>query len=262
MQEVTKSDAKSDAVEKSDAVKKSNAVEKSHAAKSDAMREEARKLLADGKVTRVLAWKRGDFEFDASPAFFYRADELDDFIYNKYCTSLSKYMIKAAKEEGVTLVFLRPCDFRQFDKNESPTCKNKPHIIEIECEPNPGLERCQVCTEIPESKNKLAGVIELETKTNDERFEFWRGELSRCIRCNACRNACPACTCKKCVFEPQKANVTPFEEQMFHIIRSHHVAGKCADCGECTRVCPQDIPLHYLSRKIIKEIDELDGEYV
>ncbi len=101
----------------------------------------------------------------------------------------------------------------------------------------------------------------------DERFAFWQGELSRCIRCNACRDVCPACTCEKCVFDnpesgvENKAPVTSFEEQMFHIIRAFHVAGRCTDCGECSRVCPQHIPLHLLNRKFIKDIDAFYGEY-
>ncbi|MBQ3182674.1 MAG: 4Fe-4S ferredoxin, partial [Clostridia bacterium] len=37
-------------------------------------------------------------------------------------------------------------------------------------------------------------VAALEAMTPDERFAFWQNELSRCIRCNACRDACPACT--------------------------------------------------------------------
>ena len=52
-----------------------------------------------------------------------------------------------------------------------------------------------------------------------------------------------------------------FEEKMFHIIRAFHVAGRCTDCGECSRVCPQGIPLHLFNRKFIKDIDELYGEY-
>ena len=58
-----------------------------------------------------------------------------------------------------------------------------------------------------------------------------------------------------------KAAANSFEEKMFHIIRAFHVAGRCTDCGECSRVCPQHIPLHLLNRKFIKDIDEFYGEY-
>ena len=110
-------------------------------------------------------------------------------------------------------------------------------------------------------------LAKLEAMTADERFAFWKKELSKCIRCNACRNVCPACNCTKCVFDnpnsevSAKANANSFEEQMFHIIRAFHVAGRCTDCGECSRVCPQNIPLHLLNRKFISDIDRLYGEY-
>ena len=110
-------------------------------------------------------------------------------------------------------------------------------------------------------------VEKLENMTAQERYDFWRSELSKCIRCNACRNVCPACTCEKCVFDnpssgvENKAAANSFEENMFHIIRAFHVAGRCTDCGECSRVCPQNIPLHLLNRKFIKDINELYGTY-
>ena len=146
------------------------------------------------------------------------------------------------------------------------------------------LERCTVCKgkthmvydeligaaegeEAGPVGNRFTKVEELEALSPEERFAFWQNELSKCIRCNACRNACPACSCLKCVFDGpqfdsvQKANVDSFEEQMFHIIRAFHVAGRCTDCGECSRVCPQGIPLHLLNRKFIKDINEFYGEY-
>ena len=57
-----------------------------------------------------------------------------------------------------------------------------------------------------------------------------------------------------------KANADDFEENLYHIIRSFHVCGRCTDCGECSRVCPEKIPLHLLNRKYIKDIHELYGD--
>ena len=142
-------------------------------------------------------------------------------------------------------------------------------------------ERCRVCkSKLLLGCDELIGeqgeacssarfdeVARLEAMTPDDRFAFWRGELSRCIRCNACRNVCPACSCEKCVFDnpasgaENKAAANSFEENLFHIIRAFHVAGRCTDCGECSRVCPQHIPLHLLNRKFIKDINALYGDY-
>lgn len=137
-------------------------------------------------------------------------------------------------------------------------CKSKKHVAYDELLGEDG--------EVLES-GRFDEVEKLEKMTADERFAFWQGELSRCIRCNACRDVCPACTCEKCVFDnpnsgvENKAAANSFEEKMFHIIRAFHVAGRCTDCGECSRVCPQHIPLHLLNRKFIKDIDGFYGEY-
>ena len=139
------------------------------------------------------------------------------------------------------------------------SCKGKTHQIKDEE---------IILNEMPApANNRFDEVEKLEAMTADERFAFWREQLQKCIRCNACRNVCPACSCVKCVFDnpasgiSAKANDDKFEEQLFHIIRAFHVSGRCTDCGECSRVCPQNIPLHLLNRKFIKDIDSLYGEY-
>ena len=143
------------------------------------------------------------------------------------------------------------------------------------------LERCHVCKGkdhvifdelLGESCDTIDGdrfaeVAKIEAMSPEEKFAFFQAELSKCIRCNAGRNVCPAGSCRKCVFDStkfdsaQKANATTFEEKMFHIIRAFHVAGRCTDCGECSRVCPQGIPLHLFNRKFIKDINELYGDF-
>jgi len=143
------------------------------------------------------------------------------------------------------------------------------------------LERCHVCkgkehkifdelmgeSADTSDADRFAEVAKIEAMSPEEKFAYFQSELSKCIRCNACRNVCPACSCRKCVFDStkfdsaQKANTTSFEEKMFHIIRAFHVAGRCTDCGECSRVCPQGIPLHLFNRKFIKDIDTLYGDY-
>lgn len=139
------------------------------------------------------------------------------------------------------------------------TCKSRRHAVYDELIGEEGGDR--------PGCGRFDLVEKLEKMTSEERFEFWRGELSRCIRCNACRNVCPACTCEQCVFDnpnsgiSQKAAADTFEENMYHIIRAFHVAGRCTDCGECSRVCPENIPLHLLNRKFIKDINSLYGEY-
>jgi ferredoxin len=45
----------------------------------------------------------------------------------------------------------------------------------------------------------------------------------------------------------------------WHVVRAMHLAGRCAGCAECERVCPMDIPLNLLNRKMAQELKELYG---
>ena len=153
---------------------------------------------------------------------------------------------------------IKSLDKKDLLQERCENCKSKKHVYYDELIGEEG----QVI-----DNNRFDEVEKLEKMTADERFNFWQNELSRCIRCNACRDVCPACTCEKCVFDnpnsgvENKSPANEFEEKMFHIIRAFHVAGRCTDCGECSRVCPQHIPLHLLNRKFIKDINTFYGDY-
>ena len=187
---------------------------------------------------------------------------------------LGKLDIEKIKAKGVSFV----TDVEVEDKKVKVTSLYGEEVLD---KPEVVLSKCAVCNKTHQVKdeeiilherperdvNRFEEVEKLENMTEDERFAFWREQLSKCIRCNACRNVCPACSCVKCVFDnpasgiAAKANNSEFEENMFHVIRAFHVAGRCTDCGECSRVCPQNIPLHLLNRKFIKDIDGLYGEF-
>ncbi len=142
-------------------------------------------------------------------------------------------------------------------------------------------ERCKGCkTSIPslydvlisqkEQKTQAPGLEEdpyeavrkFEAKSIEERFKFWQGEFSRCIRCYACRQICPLCYCPRCVADQaipawfSRATVLK-GNFAWNVTRAIHLAGRCIDCGECERACPVGIPLREINKKIEKDIKEL-----
>lgn len=97
----------------------------------------------------------------------------------------------------------------------------------------------------------------------EERFQHWQDEMQRCIRCYACRNACPMCVCRDhCVASSRNPHWVSAaddtrEKWMFQLIHAMHLAGRCVECGECQRACPVDIPILKIKRKLNKEFKEL-----
>jgi ferredoxin len=133
---------------------------------------------------------------------------------------------------------------------ECPTPKEYDILLGEPRPPSPNLEASQ--------KN----LEKLDAMSPAERWEFWKSEFTRCIRCYACRNVCPACFCKRCFVEesePQWVLPVPRwqDNLIFQVVRNIHVAGRCTDCGGCERVCPVNIPLRSLTKKMYDIVDEL-----
>jgi len=107
-----------------------------------------------------------------------------------------------------------------------------------------------------------ASVAEIEAIDAQEKRAFWDEHLSRCLRCDACRNICPVCYCERCVLDetfplwvPRRTEL--IDNRLYHSIRFMHVAGRCVDCGECERTCPVGIPLRLIAKKLEKDALEM-----
>lgn len=87
------------------------------------------------------------------------------------------------------------------------------------------------------------------------RYEQFATESDCCIRCYACREACPMCYCAECFvdhLEPRwmESTVSPAGTQGWQIIRAFHQTGRCVSCGACERACPMNIEMCYLTDKL------------
>jgi formate dehydrogenase subunit beta len=116
----------------------------------------------------------------------------------------------------------------------------------------------------PAPGDAFARVREQEARTPAERWAWLEAELSRCIRCYACRQACPACYCEECFAEQRNPAwigpaTAPEDVVAFHLVRAFHTAGRCVECGECERACPMNIELRTLSAKLVKDVKEKYG---
>jgi len=102
-------------------------------------------------------------------------------------------------------------------------------------------------------------VEEFAAQSAEERHDWFQKEAERCIRCYACREACPMCYCTECFvdhIEPRwtESGATPAGMQGWHIVRAFHQTGRCTSCGACERACPMDIKMTYLTEKLNQDM--------
>ncbi|MTI82142.1 MAG: 4Fe-4S dicluster domain-containing protein [Firmicutes bacterium] len=130
---------------------------------------------------------------------------------------------------------------------------------------NPVIYDELIGEEQPAKEPNFEDIEKFEALSAEERAQYLAKEMEKCIRCYACRNACPMCYCDTCFVDestPQwiskRANSAK-DNLIFQGVRVFHQLGRCADCGACERACPMGINLSLLTRKGVKDVKETYG---
>jgi formate dehydrogenase subunit beta len=169
-----------------------------------------------------------------------------------------KEILEAEEKDG-TLI-LKGRDFSETVNKEEflyHSCKTCTHR-------NPVMYDILIGDKVEENQgiDVYEEVKQFEAKSADERWQGFTDEMSKCIRCYACRNSCPFCYCQECFVDSSQprwiGKTTDLSDTaIFHVVRAFHTAGRCVDCGACERACPIGINLGMLTKKIEKDIKEL-----
>ena len=112
--------------------------------------------------------------------------------------------------------------------------------------------------------DRYADVRAIEAMATQEKWDYFEQLLAPCLRCYACRNACPLCYCPTCFVDeamPQWVGKSqnPIDVRTFHFLRAYHCAGRCTDCGSCERACPVGINMRMFTKKLEKDAYEQWG---
>lgn len=120
-------------------------------------------------------------------------------------------------------------------------------------------------------KEKLFGEIDKKLDGLNGLVELF----GRCIGCHGCSKVCPICYCKLCEFESPESEYKPsnYEAEVkkrgglkvppetiyYQLGRMTHVGISCVGCGSCEDVCPVNIPLAIIFKKIGESVQKMFG---
>ena len=260
------------------------------------IRCEAEQLLSEGRVTAIIGYAAARRKGSSQPIIISQANDAVKLIFSAACVNnLAVYLTrKEISKSGRIGIVVKGCDLKAVLGliGESQLKREDLYLIGVPCvgvlastiQPDTPLtgdsiapKCCECDAHLPvgcdfvspqqpfatELEKKYASEIaRLEALTPSERWAYWKEQFSKCIKCYACRQVCPLCFCEQCLCDrnkPQMVETTPRPagNTAWHIVRAMHLAGRCAGCAECERVCPMDIPLNLLNRKMAKELKEL-----
>ncbi|MGL4942361.1 MAG: 4Fe-4S dicluster domain-containing protein [Thermoguttaceae bacterium] len=256
------------------------------------LRELARSLLTDAdnekRVDLVIGFGNvGDSE--VAPIFVTDANNVDRLVWSDACVAnLATYLHRPeVKKFNRVAIVVKGCDAKSLAvlEAESQIDRKRLVVIGVACSgvayDGKVLARCNVCdVQMPRGcdvvvgeatsqnvspQERYAAVQAFCAKPREERWEYWKRELSRCLKCYACRQVCPLCYCQQCIVDknrPQRIETSSHLQGnvAWNVTRAFHLAGRCTMCGSCGAVCPVGIDLGLLNASLAKTAEEqFDG---
>jgi ferredoxin len=258
----------------------------------------ARQLLSDETVNVVIGYEEGPRGI--RPCFITKPEDAERLVFTTRCVqNLAVYLSPRRSnvvQLGKAAVVVKGCDNRAVAGLVRETQIKRENVVVIgvrcggvvldpfgpdELTANTVADRCPGCTvREPQFTDHLVGelpppppgeariearIAELQAASPDARWDFWIGEMTKCVRCNACREVCPMCYCSRCVqdkTQPQWIESSPHARGnlAWQLTRVMHQAGRCVGCNECERACPVDIPLGLLNRRVQSVVMERFGQ--
>jgi formate dehydrogenase subunit beta len=240
-------------------------------------RTTVKELLANGTIKMAIGYRPGSTPDRRRPLFIRTSEEADQLVLDSTCmTNLSGYLVTEGllSDEKRVGIFLRPEGIRSINILAAEYQLNADQIVifgfdstGIQVRPLDGRhvsEFSGLLNEIKENPpviHKEVLLERIEKMDAKERFDFWQEEFSRCIKCYACRQACPMCYCRRCIVDsnqPQWVNTSSHTLGNFewNIVRAFHLSGRCVQCGNCDRACPVNIPLRLINQRMANEVLE------
>jgi len=252
------------------------------------LQEKAAELLTDKKVEVIIGFGQCETG-DAGAVFVTSPHQTDRLFWNDQCVeNLTVYLTKKEiKKLGKPGIVVKGCDAKTLAvlESEHQIDRDGMLVIGVACS---GVQRrgrlqnkCLACDvqqpphcdfvigevvpagETTEKKQdeRYAKLDQLSAMTSDQRFEYWKKEFARCIKCYACRQNCPLCYCDVCVADKNRptridTSATLKGNFAWNILRAFHLAGRCVGCSACTTACPVGIDLDLLNLTLAKAAEE------